>query len=135
MVHRDDESEITQGQPKGAGAGKPRRGIIWILAAFGVLIAGLAGGTILFAWRSAWAGVVPLAAFLGYILAFRRGLLLWNPNIDRTWRVYLWLDRNTASQEGPATNGADDSSGGANNLRIVRPGSPHPARHELRVVR
>jgi MFS family permease len=110
-------------------------GIAWIVAAFGFLVAGLVGGTVVFAWRPDWVWPFPVAGFIGYVLAFRRGMLLWNPNIDRTWRQYFWLDRDTASQDGQPGSGRNDPSGGAKELQLVRPEPPHPARQALRIVR
>ena len=54
----------------------------------------------------------PTVGFVGYILAFRRGMLQWNPNIDRTWRQYLWLGRTTASEDSPPANGGVDPAKG-----------------------
>jgi MFS family permease len=134
MVHTNNESDITRANHE-PGVANPRRAVYWILTAFGFLVAGLAGGTVLFAWRPDWVWPFPVAGFIGYVLAFRRGMLLWNPNVDRTWRQYLWLDSDSASREEPAADGTDDSPRGANNLCIVRPGPVHPSQHELRVVR
>jgi hypothetical protein len=112
-----------------------RRGLVWMTAAFAFLIAGLLGGTILFAWKQQWAWVAPLAAFGGYILAFRHGLRLWNPNVDRTWRRYLWLEHGMAGEDGRPPGQAEDRFRGAPNPRIACPDEPRPPRHEMRVIR
>jgi hypothetical protein len=136
MFYRDDESDITRAKEEPGGAGNRRRGVSWILASFGFLVVGLAGGTIMLAWMPDWVWPFPLTGFIGYILAFRRGMLLWNPNIDRSWRRYLWLDRDTAAEEGRPENGrGNDPSGEAGDLQVVRPEPSRPPRHELRVVR
>ena len=73
----------------GAGTGRPadaRHAAAWLLAAFGFLAAGLAGGAALAAWRPDIGWTAPLAGFAAYLLAFRRGMILWNPKLDRTWR-------------------------------------------------
>jgi len=111
------------------------RSLGWILASFAFLVAGLVGGTILLEWKPEWVWLFPVAGFIGYVLAFWRGMLLWNPNIDRTWRQYFWLGCNTASKDSQPANGRVDPSEAAKNLRLVRPEPPHPPRHELRVVR
>jgi MFS family permease len=108
---------------------------LWFLVGFGFLAAGLVGGTIMFAWRPAWVWPFPVAGFVGYVLAFRRGLLLWNPNIDRTWREYVCLDRSVASQEVPAANEEEESSGRRENLRVARLGQHEPSSRPLRAIR
>ncbi len=135
MIHSDDESPVAMDDPE-APAANPRKAIVWILVAFGFLIAGLVGGTILYAWREDLAWTVPLACFVGYVLAFRRGMRLWDPETDRTWRQYLGLDGRTAGEKGGTFRGPnDDPSRSPKNLLIVRPETPRPPRHELRVVR
>lgn len=135
MAHTNDESDITRAVHERAAAANPRRGGSWILAAFLSLVAGLVGGTIMLAGRPDWAWPVPAAGFIGYVFAFRRGMLLWNPNSDRTWREYLWLDRDHASEAGQPANGGDDPSGQAKSLRVARPDPTRAPRHELRTVR
>jgi len=135
MAHTNDESDITCAIHEPGAVANPRRGVPWILGAFGSLVAGLVGGTIMFAWRLDWVWPFPLAGFIGYVFAFRRGMLLWNPSIDRTWREYLWLDSDTASEDGQPANGTEDPSAQAKSLRVVRPDPPRTARHELRAVR
>ena len=111
------------------GGSTPRAGdgssLLWFLVAFGFLAAGLVGGTIVFAWRPDWMWPFPTVGFVGYIFAFRRGMLLWDPEIDRTWRQYLWLGSDTVSEYGrAAADGAEDPSGAARRprpkLRAVR---------------
>jgi hypothetical protein len=128
----DRDKKITRGDSGGGHAAGSRRGIAWILVAFGFLVVGLVGGTVAFAWKREWAWVFPVVSFLCYVLAFRRGMLLWNPNIDRTWRRYLWLEREMIAEdeETPPIGGEDREK----TLKIVRPETP-PPRHELRVVR
>jgi len=88
----------------------------WILVAVGLLIAGVLGGMIV-AGRS-WAWVFPLAGFSGYVLAFRRGLLVWNPEgLDSIWRDAVE----------PRTRKSD------NQPRI--PGRSRIARREVRILR
>jgi MFS family permease len=135
MLHTDAESGATCANHEPAGTANRRRGVFWILVAFGLLAAGLVGGTLMFLWRPDWVWPFPVAGFVGYVLAFRSGMLLWNPNIDRTWRRYFWLDRDTAFEDSQPVNGRSDSSEGAANLRLIRPEPPHPSQHELRVVR
>jgi hypothetical protein len=134
MAHTNDASDITRTIHERAAVAN-RSGVSWILAAFGSLVAGLAGGTIMFARRPDWVWPFPLAGFLGYVFAFRRGLLLWNPGVDRTWREYLWLDRDTASEDGQPANRNADPSGQAKSLRAVRPDPPRTPQHDLRAVR
>ncbi len=91
----------------------------------------------MFVWNPDWVWLVPAAGFIGYLLAFRRGMLLWNPNIDMTWREYLWLERDSesASEDGRPADGRDDPSRAAENFRVLRPEPPRPSRPELRAVR
>jgi hypothetical protein len=91
MSHREQEIEFTKNDSANVSAAKLQRPVVWIVVAFGFLAAGLAGGTLLYAWKPDLAWTVPVVCFAGYILAFRRGLLLWNPEIDRTWRQYMWI--------------------------------------------
>jgi hypothetical protein len=134
MLHTDDVSDITGANHEPGGSGNRRRGVSWVLVSVGFLVVGLVGGTIMLARMPDWVWPFPPAGFIGYILAFRRGMLLWNPNIDRTWRQYLWLDH-AAFEDGRPANGRDGPSGGEGDLRVVRPEPPRPPRHELRVVR
>ena len=135
MIHTEEGPGVGRAIPGPAGFASPRRGVSWILAAIGLLVAGLVGGTLMFAWRPDWMWPFPLAGFIGYVLAFRRGMIRWNPNIDRTWRRYFWLDRDTDSEENQPANGRLDPSEGAKSFRIVRPEPHRPDRPELRVVR
>src|ERR1700752_3821043 len=95
----NDKAQTAGGDRGSSSWRKARRDTAWFLLAFVFLAAGLVGGTILYGWRPDWAWPFPVAGFVGYVLAFRRGLLLWNPNIDRTWRQYLWLDSDPVSRE------------------------------------
>ena len=135
MIHMENGSGITRAIHEPAGAANPRRGLSWIIASFGFLVAGLVGGTIVFVWEPDWAWLLPAAGFAGYILAFRRGMLLWSPNIDMTWRQYLWLERDTVSEDGLPADGSDDPSGVPKNSRVVRHELPGRSRPELRAVR
>ena len=131
MAHIGNEPQLTKDNREKPVTNR-RRAIVWVLVAFGFLIAGLAGGTILLAWKREWAWVFPVASFIGYLLAFRRGLLLWNPKLDRTWRRYLWLEGEmvTGDEEASPAPGEDQGE----TLGIVRPETP-PTRHELRLIR
>jgi hypothetical protein len=135
MIHRDNGSEIARAIHEPAGAANPRLGLSWILASFGFLVAGLVGGTIMFVWKPDWVFPFPAVGFIGYLLAFRRGMLLWSPNIDMTWWQYLWLERDTASEDGRPAYGTDDPSGVAEGFRVLRPEPPRPSPRELRAVR
>jgi MFS family permease len=110
-----------------------RRGIVWIFVSFGALVIGLVGGTILFAWKSPWAGVFPLAAFAGYVLAFRRGLQLWSPDLDRSWRNYVCFERGSVEDEEAASSPAGEDP--EKTLRIVPGDTLRPPRPELKVIR
>ncbi len=134
MIHRDDRTEITKSDSGREPEANHRRAIVWIVVAFDLLIVGLVGGTIVHAWRGDWAWVLPLVCFVAYMLAFRHGMLLWNPQVDRTWRQYVWIEPIDGRGDGPTVNGPEESSGSPENLRIVRPETSHPPRHELRVV-
>ena len=102
MIHRDNGSR-SHGRFTNRQAPRIPARRSWIIASFGFLVAGLVGGTIMFVWEPDWVWPVPAAGFVGYLLAFRRGMLLWSPNIDMTWREYLWLDRDpTAIRRWPA---------------------------------
>jgi hypothetical protein len=57
----------------------------WILIAFGLLAVGLTAGTI--PGPRSWTWTIPSAGFVGYVIAFRQGLLAWSRGeIDRIWR-------------------------------------------------
>lgn len=136
MNHTNQGSVIPRALHERAGLVNPRMGLFRILAALGFLGAGLVGGTITLAWRPDWAWPFPVAGFIGYVLVFRRGMLLWNPNIDRTWRQSFWLDRDTAPENGQPANGMDDPFFGATNLRAVRLiEASHPSRPGQEAVR
>jgi MFS family permease len=110
-----------------------RRGIAWIFVSFGALVIGLVGGTILFAWKSPWAGVFPLAAFAGYVLAFRRGLQLWSPDLDQSWRNYVWLERGSEEDEEASSSSAAEVP--VKTRRIGPADTASPPRRELKVIR
>ena len=120
MINANQEPRTARADRISSSPAKDRRDILWFLVAFGFLAAGLAGGTIMFAWRPEWMWPFPAAGFIGYVLAFRHGLLLWNPNIDRTWREYFWRDR--------------DASVFAGNLRVGPTARAEASRPGLRAV-
>lgn len=125
----------TAGIPRAADepeqVGTPRRALPWILTAFGSLAAGLVGGAILLGWEPEWVWTLPVTGFIGYVLAFRRGMLLWNPSIDGTWRLYFRIERDADDQ--PPSRGAEASS--AEQLPTARRESERPPRPELKVIR
>ena len=118
MTHDGNESRSEKGSFHEASVTDRQRAVIWILVAFVFLIVGLAGGTAAFAWRREWAWLIPVAGFGGYLLAFSRGMLLWNPAVDRAWRRHLILDGGFIAEG-----------------EQVSPKTPRPARCELRLVR
>ena len=66
-------------EPKHVGA------IAWILIAFGFLAVGLTAGAI--PGPRIWTWIIPSGGFVGYVIAFRQGLLVWSRGeIDRIWR-------------------------------------------------
>jgi hypothetical protein len=57
----------------------------WIVIAFGLLVAGLMAGAIVGIRVGSW--IIPFGGFVGYVLAFRQGLLAWSRGgIDGIWR-------------------------------------------------
>jgi hypothetical protein len=90
--------------------GKSRKPLGWFLASFGLLLAGLAGGAILHALRWDFAWTVPIVCFVGYLLAFRRGMLMWNPRIDRTWRARLRVKSPVARGDAGPVSGASEAT-------------------------
>ena len=110
-----------------ASRGKNGAALAWILASFGFLVVGVAGGTALYAWRADLGWTVPLACFAAYLLAFRRGILLWNPEIDRTRRDYLWVR--------PPADLRKDGRDPDATVRLPRPGTEQQSAPPLRVVR
>ena len=110
-----------------APRGQNGRVLAWILASFGFLVVGLAGGTALYAWRADLGWTVPLACFAAYLLAFRRGMVLWNPEIDRTWRDSLRVR--------PPAQSRKDAWNPEATLRLPRPDEEQPTGPPLRVVR
>jgi len=105
-------------------AGRRRRHIVWIAVAFGCLFTGLIGGAVLYAWRPELTWVAPTAGFVAYVLAFRRGMLFWNPHLDATWRH----GAGSKPIEKPSSEDPEKT------LKLVRP-QPTSDRSELRVVR
>lgn len=132
MADRNPVTRTARSEATGARRDRSRAGAAWTAVAFGFLVVGLVAGTIVFAWKREWAWLIPVASFVGYLLAFRRGMILWNPAVDRTWRQYLWLEREMPADDDPISRGAEDPD---KTLEIVRPEAPRPQRHELRVVR
>jgi hypothetical protein len=116
-----------EGEPASARQLNGGRPLAWILAAFGLLLAGVAGGTALYAWRSDIGWTVPIAGFAAYLFAFRRGMILWNPEIDRTWRQYLWVK--------PGVNPRKDAPDPDATIRLLPPDPQQPPRSALKVVR
>jgi hypothetical protein len=58
--------------------------VAWIGASFVMLAAGLIAGALV-GGHVRW--ILPTAGFVGYLLAMRQGLKLWNPEgLDRIWR-------------------------------------------------
>ena len=80
-----------------SGSGGATRSVAWFLAAFGFLFAGVILGTVLFAARPDFRWVAPVAGFVAYLLAFRRGMLLRNSRIDQVWRRDSLPDRAPAA--------------------------------------
>ncbi len=133
MTYRGDEFRGHTGDFPETPVTNRRKAIVWVLVALGSLIVGLIGGTVGFAGKREWAWVFPAATFAAYLLAFRRGLLLWNPTLDRTWRRYLWLDGEAIGEEEEISCVAGEN---AAKTRMV-PGleTSRPPRHELKIVR
>jgi hypothetical protein len=124
MTYSDDESRHKDNLQEKPVTNR-RRAIVWILVAVGSLAVGLIGGTVVFAWKREWTWVFPAAAFAAYLLAFRRGMLLWNTVVDRTWQRYLWLEPEMVGQDEEFSRVAEDPE---RTLKIVRPETPrHPA--------
>jgi hypothetical protein len=61
---------------------KHASGIAWIAVSLSFLAAGVLAGASMNGSAGAW--VPPVAGFVGYILAFRRGMFSWNA--DHIWR-------------------------------------------------
>ncbi len=133
MTHTGDESRLGKDGLYEKSATNRRRAVVCILAAFAFLIVGLAGGAALFAFKKEWAWVLPMASFGGYLLAFRRGMLLWNPAVGTTWRRCLWLEREaiTGNEDNSHASGEDPEK----TLNILRSGAPRSPRPGLRLVR
>lgn len=118
MTHDGNESRSEKDSFHAESVTDRQRAVVWIVVAFVFLIVGLAGGAVIFAWGNEWAWLIPVAGFGGYLLAFRRGILIWNPAVDRTWRRYLFLDREFIAE-----------------VEEVSPKTQRPARCQLRLVR
>lgn len=61
---------------------KRAKSVAWIIAAIGFLVAGVLTGAVLGQRAGDWA--LPVAGFVGYVLAFRRGMLA--RDADKIWR-------------------------------------------------
>lgn len=134
MACSEGESGVRRGSPEITAAANPERAAIWVLASFGLLVAGLAGGALALAWRPLWAWPFPAAGFLGYLLAFRRGMLLLDPGIDSSWRHHAWIEH------GPGPGHVRTSHGGGvrenpNRSRLFHPAPPYGPRREPRAIR
>jgi hypothetical protein len=126
MNHRDRIGRVGS-EPASEPRPNAGRALAWILAAFGFLLAGVADGSVLYAQGSVAGWTVPVAGFVAYLLAFRRGMILWNPRIDRTWRQYLWLE--------PGESARKDARDPDATIRLLRPDAPQPPRSVRRAVR
>jgi len=103
------------------------RGTAWFLAAFGLLLAGVILGAALPTAKSNIHWLPSVAGFIGYLLAFRRGMVLRNPRIDESWR------HSPRRGAAPATppNPLDPEA----TVRLLRPDAPLASRSPLKVVR
>lgn len=133
MTYGGDGFRVLTGDLPETPVTNRRRAIVWVLVALGSLIVGLIGGTVGFAWKRELAWVFPAATFAAYLLSFRRGLLLWNPALDRTWRRYLWLDGEVIAEDEGLSYVAGKNP--AKTRLVPRPETPRPPQHELKVVR
>jgi hypothetical protein len=62
--------------------------ILWIVAAFGLLAVGVIAEAMIAS--TSWGWTFPTAGFVGYVFAFRRGLLVWSPQgIAAPWQRAL----------------------------------------------
>ena len=124
-----DREKVEGRERESEKAPRPNGGapILWILAAFGLLFAGLAGGTALGASRSDIGWTVPLAGFAGYLLAFRRGMILWNPKIDGSWRRSF---RATPPAGDPKNSWDPEAT-----IRLLHRDTPPPSQSVLKVIR
>lgn len=60
------------------------RAVAWILISFALLAAGVIAGAVA---GKGLQWILPVAGFVGYVLAMRHGLCLWNPDgLDVVWR-------------------------------------------------
>ncbi len=130
MADKDPVTRTARSEARGARGSRSRTAAAWIVVAFGFLALGLVGGTVVFAWRREWGWLIPVASFVGYLFAFRRGMIQWNPAVDRTWRQYLWLESEMTAEDA-VPRGVEDPE---RTLQIVRPETPR-APHEMRLVR
>ena len=124
--HEEIEGRVGESakSPGSNGGAAPFR---WILAAFGLLFAGLAGGIALKASSSDIGWTLPLAGFGGYLLAFRRGMILWNPKIDGSWR--------RSSSSGPSAALRKNAWDPEATIRLLQRDAPRPSESVLKVVR
>jgi hypothetical protein len=118
----NDRKGIEGVEGEAATAPRPhaRHAVAWLLAAFGFLAAGVAGGAALSTWTTSIGWTVPLAGFAAYLMAFRRGMILWNPEIDRTWRQYLRVK--------PGASVREDTADPEATIRLLRPVPPQSLR-------
>jgi hypothetical protein len=118
--------ERVEGEPGTARQTDARHGSTWLLAAFGFLAAGMAGGAALSAWKPDIGWTAPLAGFAAYLVAFRRGMILWNPKLDRTWRH---------SRRAPAVPVRKQTTDPEATIRLFYPDPPQASRSAWKVVR
>lgn len=126
MIYGSNESRLNTGGLQERSVMNGLRAIVWILVAAGSLILGLIGGTVVFAWKREWAWVFPAAAFAAYLLAFRHGMFLWNPAVDRTWRRSLRLDEEVITEDDEISRVARENPEKA--FKILRRGTPRQVR-------
>jgi hypothetical protein len=94
---------------------KHASGMTWIAVSLVFLAAGVLAGAVLNGRVGAW--VPPVAGFVGYILAFRRGMVSWNA--DRIWREPTSADEEP-EDEAPEQRIHATSSLSRPSMRVVR---------------
>jgi len=95
--------------------GKQASGITWTAVSLGFLAAGVLAGASMNGSAGAW--VPPVAGFVGYILAFRRGMLSWK--VDRVWHEPASV-REEQEDEGPEQSLRAKSRLRRPSMRVVR---------------